>query len=86
MSMELILGIVASAIVSPFLTEGLKKVSWINERLGAAINAAVLVGGYVVAWYFVRNPELATWVMWGLGAAGLSGAGHNLATKMGKAS
>ena len=87
MSMELILSIVASAIVSPFITEALKRVSWINERLGAAINAAVLVGGYVVAWYFVRNPpELATWVMWGLGAAGLSAAGHNVATKMGKTS
>ena len=87
MSTELITGVLLSAIVSPFVTEALKRLSWVNERLGAAINAAVLVGGYVVAWYFVRTPpELSTWIMWGLGAAGLSTAGHNVATKMGKTS
>lgn len=87
MSVEAVLAIVFVSIVSPFLTALLKRVSWIDETLGAAINLAVCIAIYSTAWFFLRStvPEAPqdwlSWLSWGLAAAGIGGAANNIYRK-----
>lgn len=78
---ETILALLVGTIVSPILTEVLKKIPWVDNDLGAALNMGVNVLLYAVAWATLGHHDPATmqtWLLWGFSAAGIGSAGVNV--------
>jgi len=78
---QTIMVLLVGSIVTPVVTEVLKRLSWVDEELGAAINLGVCVVIYLVGWAVVGGHDPATmqsWLMWGLGTAGVGSAAVNV--------
>lgn len=79
--LESLLGILAGAVVGPMLTTLLKRLPWIDEQLGAAVNLVATLGLYAGAWWLVTGGDRAAlelYLTMALAAAGLGGAANNV--------
>lgn len=78
---EAVLQVLAGAIAGPFVTMFLKRLTFVDEQLGGAINAMVTLALYVGAWWIVTGgdgAQLGAYLMLALAAAGVGGAANNV--------
>lgn len=82
--LESLLAILAGTVVGPILTALLKRLSFIDSGLGAAVNLVATLALYVAAWWVVTGGDpgaLGVYLAWALAAAGLGGAANNVYRK-----
>lgn len=82
--LESLLAILAGSVVGPILTSLLKRLSFIDAGLGAAVNVVATLALYLAAWWAVTGADpaaLGLYLLWALAAAGLGGGANNLYRK-----
>jgi len=82
--MEMMLAVLTGAFVGPLVTELLKLIPKVSQKLGATINLGATLALYLVAWWLWTGADRALaekYFLWACAASGLAGAGVNLYRK-----
>ena len=80
MTVESALFILSGAVLGPIVTHFLKRLAWVDPKLGAAINVLATLALYLGAWSLWTGgdrAQIGSYITWALASAGLGGGANN---------